>query len=48
MKILIADDDPISVLYLQDMLGEWGYDVTVANAGVSGDTARAGLDLARV
>lgn len=34
MKILIADDDPISVLYLQDMLGEWGYDVTVAADGL--------------
>lgn len=35
MKILIADDDPISVLYLQDMLGEWGYEVVVAGDGVS-------------
>lgn len=35
MKILIADDDPISVLYLQDMLGEWGYDVVVAGDGVT-------------
>ena len=34
MKILIADDDPISVLYLQDMLGEWGYDVMVAADGL--------------
>ena len=34
MKILIADDDPISVLYLQDMLGEWGYDVVVAADGL--------------
>ena len=33
MKILIADDDPISVLYLQDMLGEWGYEVVVAADG---------------
>ena len=35
MKILIADDDPISVLYLQDMLAEWGYDVTVVADGLS-------------
>jgi two-component system cell cycle response regulator len=35
MKILIADDDPISVLYLQDMLGEWGYDVAVAADGAT-------------
>jgi two-component system cell cycle response regulator len=34
MKILIADDDASSVLYLQDMLGEWGYDVVVAENGV--------------
>ncbi len=35
MKIFIADDDPISVLYLQDMLAEWGYDVTVAADGLT-------------
>ncbi|PWF47994.1 GGDEF domain-containing protein [Massilia glaciei] len=33
MKILIADDDPSSILYLQDMLGEWGYEVEVAVDG---------------
>ena len=38
MKILIADDDPISVLYLQDMLEEWGYDVTVAADGLAAAT----------
>ncbi|MES2015485.1 MAG: diguanylate cyclase [Pseudomonadota bacterium] len=30
MKILIADDDPLSVLYLQDMLLEWGFEVVTA------------------
>ena len=35
MKVLIADDDPISVLYLQDMLHEWGYEVLVVADGVS-------------
>lgn len=35
MKILIADDDPISVLYLQDMLDEWGYEVVVAADGLA-------------
>lgn len=30
MKILIADDDPLSVLYLQDMLLEWGFEVVSA------------------
>ena len=34
MKILIADDDPISVLYLQDMLTEWGYEVVIAADGL--------------
>ena len=33
MKILIADDDPTSILYLEDMLTEWGYDVVVALDG---------------
>ena len=30
MKILIADDDPLSVLYMQDLLVEWGLDVVRA------------------
>ena len=30
MKILIADDDPLSVLYMQDMLAEWGFEVVRA------------------
>ena len=33
MKILIADDDHVSVLYLRDALEEWGYEVTVASDG---------------
>ncbi len=33
MKILIADDDPTSVLFLEDMLSEWGYEVVVAVDG---------------
>lgn len=36
MKILIADDDPLSLLYLQDVLQDWGYDVLTA---ADGDTA---------
>ena len=35
MKILIADDDPISILYLEDMLTEWGYEVVVAVDGTA-------------
>lgn len=41
MKILIADDDPLSVLYLQDMLLEWGFEV------VSAATSSAALALLR-
>ncbi|HEX8611523.1 MAG TPA: diguanylate cyclase [Telluria sp.] len=37
MKVLVADDDPISVLYLQDVLSEWGYEVVVASDGVSAE-----------
>ena len=33
MKILIADDDPVSLLYLQDALQEWGYEVLVTTNG---------------
>lgn len=33
MKILVADDDPLSVLYLQDMLREWGFEVASAADG---------------
>jgi two-component system cell cycle response regulator len=35
MKILIADDDPVSVLYLQDALQDWGYEVITASDGRS-------------
>lgn len=33
MKILIADDDPLSLLYLQDALQDWGYEVLTATDG---------------
>jgi two-component system cell cycle response regulator len=33
MKILIADDDPVSLLYLQDALQDWGYEVVTASDG---------------
>lgn len=33
MKVLIADDDPLAVLYLQDMLLEWGFEVVTAVDG---------------
>jgi len=35
MKILIADDDPVSVCYLQDALQEWGYEVVIASDGAA-------------
>ena len=41
MKILIADDDPLAVLYLQDMVREWGLEVVAAADGA------AALDLLR-
>lgn len=34
MKVLIADDDPLSLLYLQDALQDWGYEVVTATDGV--------------
>lgn len=33
MRILVADDDPISRRILQGILTEWGYEVTVASNG---------------
>jgi diguanylate cyclase (GGDEF)-like protein len=35
MKVLIADDDPVSVLYLKDALQDWGYDVLTAADGAT-------------
>ena len=35
MKILIADDDPVSLLYLQDALQESGYQVVAVTEGAS-------------
>jgi diguanylate cyclase (GGDEF)-like protein len=34
LKVLIADDDPLSLLYLQDALEEWGYEVLTATDGL--------------
>jgi diguanylate cyclase (GGDEF)-like protein len=33
LKVLIADDDPLSLLYLQDALQDWGYEVLTATDG---------------
>jgi diguanylate cyclase (GGDEF)-like protein len=35
MKVLIADDDRLSLLYLQDTLEDWGYEVETAADGQS-------------
>lgn len=35
MKVLIADDDPVSLLYLQDALQEWDYEVVMTADGAS-------------
>lgn len=38
MKVLIADDDPVSLLYLQDALQDWGYDpVTVSDGNAASE-----------
>jgi diguanylate cyclase (GGDEF)-like protein len=34
LKVLIADDDPLSLLYLQDALLDWGYEVLTATDGL--------------
>jgi two-component system, cell cycle response regulator len=34
MRILIADDDPVSLLLLESTLAEWGYQVTAARDGI--------------
>jgi two-component system, cell cycle response regulator len=42
MKILIADDDPVSLLYLEDALQEWGYEVIAVPDGQrAGEILRA-------
>ncbi len=35
MRILIADDEPVSLLYLQDALTDWGYEVIAVSDGLS-------------
>jgi two-component system cell cycle response regulator len=35
VKVLIADDDPLSLLYLQDALQDWGYEVQTTSDGQS-------------
>ncbi|HEU5436556.1 MAG TPA: diguanylate cyclase [Telluria sp.] len=35
MKVLIADDDRMSLLYLQDALQDWGYEVETVSDGAS-------------
>lgn len=35
MKVLIADDEPISLLYLEAALEEWGYQVITASDGAA-------------
>jgi DNA-binding response OmpR family regulator len=35
MKVLIADDDMVSPLYLQDALQDWGFDVVTAMDGTT-------------
>ncbi|MEC5160194.1 MULTISPECIES: GGDEF domain-containing protein [unclassified Janthinobacterium] len=44
MKILIADDDPVSLLYLQDALQDWGYEVVAVPDGRSAQAILSGAD----
>ena len=44
MKILIADDDPVSLLYLEDALQDWGYQVIAVPDGRSAHNILRGPD----
>ncbi len=44
MKVLIADDDPVSLLYLQDALQDWGYEVVAVPDGRSAHAILCGPD----
>jgi len=33
MRVLIADDDPVALLLLESVLGDWGYEVLTARDG---------------
>ena len=33
MKVLIAEDDPVSLLYLRSAVEDWGYEVCIATNG---------------
>jgi two-component system cell cycle response regulator len=43
-RILVADDDPTARMLLEDMLLDWGYDVTIANDGDAAWQILAGAD----
>lgn len=44
MKVLIADDEPMSLLFLQDTLTEWGYEVIAVSDGQSAREVLCGID----
>jgi DNA-binding response OmpR family regulator len=48
MKVLIAEDDPISQCLLETMLRKWGYDVVVASEGRQAWQALEGEDVPRI
>jgi len=48
MKVLIAEDDPISQCLLQAALTEWGYEIVVATNGVEAWHALQGQDSPRL
>lgn len=48
MKILIAEDDPVSCLLLENKLGNWGYDVVVTCDGIKAWEALQGAEAPRL
>ena len=48
MKILIADDDPCSLLYLRSALEDWGYEVVTAANGATANALLQQIDAPRL
>lgn len=48
MKVLIADDDPVNLRYLQSVLAEWGYEPVAVRNGPEALQALHGEDAPRI